>query len=327
MKYTFAIASVTLASAYKSELLSRELQEALGIIWEGNWSGSHHKLPTDETYPDEFTWANKDGVNYLTAMRNQHIPQYCGACWAHGAVSALQDRIKIARGAKGPDAILSVQHMLNCANVGSCSGGSLGGPYQWLHKISASTGTGISYESGQPYLACSSDSEEGFCPNADFTCSAINTARTCGSFSQEGGSCTGLNRYPNATIADYGHIRGNDAMQKEIYNRGPIACGIQAKPLLNYEGGIHVEKSYTTDHVISVVGWGKDDTVGPYWIVRNSWGEFYGEMGFNRVAFGSLHLGSACTWAVPGDYSAVELHNQFPCHEGGDNCADSSSVV
>ena len=87
-----------------------------------------------------------------------NIPQYCGSCWAHGSISALGDRIKIARNARGIDINLSVQHLLNCGGVGSCHGGSVIGPYFWMHKISQQN-AGISYETSNPYLACSSESQ------------------------------------------------------------------------------------------------------------------------------------------------------------------------
>ena len=32
--------------------------------------------------PESLNWGNKDGVNYLTNIKNQHTPQYCGSCWA-----------------------------------------------------------------------------------------------------------------------------------------------------------------------------------------------------------------------------------------------------
>jgi len=142
----------------------------------------------------------------------------------------LADRLKIKRGANTIDINPSVQHILNCGNAGSCHGGSAGGVYQWIHSNG-----GVSLETSMPYIACSSESQEGFCPNVDLTCNALNTARTCGSFSAEAGPCSGLSQFPNISIADYGSISGADAMQKEIFNRGPIACGIAADPLLNYE--------------------------------------------------------------------------------------------
>mmetsp|Transcript_34271 Transcript_34271/g.53242 ORF Transcript_34271/g.53242 Transcript_34271/m.53242 type:complete len:336 (+) Transcript_34271:78-1085(+) len=314
----------------QSEILSREKQEGMGIKWRGNKSNSHEMLSAVKI-PDVFNWCNfhnegqKDGVNYCTMSRNQHIPQYCGSCWAHGAVSALADRVKIARKAQGIDINPSVQHMLNCGGVGSCKGGSVDGPYQWIHEISEKTGSGISYETGQPYLACSSDSDEGFCGHVDLTCNLANTARTCGSFDSEGGSCSGLTSYPNVTISDYGSISGASAMKKEIFARGPITCGIDANPLLNFESGIISKKSDDTDHVISVVGWGSDEKEGDYWWVRNSWGEYWGEMGYVRVAFGALNVEDQCAWATPKTFTALEFDNQVHCHEGGDNCAQKST--
>jgi cathepsin X len=267
--------------------------------------------------PDAFTWCDKDGVNYCTQTRNQHIPQYCGSCWAHGAISALGDRIKIARKAQGIDINLAIQHMLNCGNAGSCHGGSVMGPYAWIKDISTKTGSGIAYESVNPYQACSSESTEGFCKGANWQCSAINVARTCGTFTASGGKCVGLKFYPNATVTEYGTVSGADAMAAEIYARGPITCGIDASPILKYTGGIASDAGEGIDHVVSVVGWGSDSGK-QYWIVRNSWGESWGNMGYIYVEKGknALMLEEQCGWAVLGAFTE---HN-FPCFEAGENC-------
>lgn len=58
-------------------------------------------------------------------------------------------------------------------------------------------------------------------------------------------------------------------MQKEIMARGPISCGIDAQPILEYTGGIFKGAGMGIDHVISVVGWGTENGES-YWIVRNS---------------------------------------------------------
>merc|ERR1711865_991751 len=145
-------------------------------------------------------------------------------------MGALEDRIKIARNGTGPEIQLSIQHVLNCGTAGSCHGGSHSGVYQWIQKISDETGSGVSYETSNPYMACSTENQEGMCPDGDWTCTALNVARTCGTFGEE---CVGLTHYPNATIKEHGHISGPDAMQKEIHLNGPIACTIAADDIRN----------------------------------------------------------------------------------------------
>lgn len=307
---------VAFSSARLSEVWTPEQEAAAGIVANSYTSTRPQDLLGAEELPEAFTWCNKDGVNYCTMNRNQHIPQYCGSCWAHGAVSALGDRIKIARGAKGIDINLSVQHILNCGNAGSCHGGSVVAPYHWIYQLSKK-GSGISYETANPYMACSSDSTEGFCPKVDWSCNDMNTARTCSTFTSNGGHCAGLKVFPNATVTEYGSVSGPENMAKEIFARGPITCGIDANPLLKYTGGVISEKGTGVDHVVSVVGWGVEDGK-EYWMVRNSWGEYWGEMGYVKVEKGNnaLHLEDQCAWAVPGTWTELN----YPCYEGGENC-------
>jgi cathepsin X len=62
----------------------------------------------------------------------------------------------------------------------------------------------------------------------------MNTCRTCSTFTENGGVCNGLTKYPNATVNEYGSVTGADKMKAEIFARGPIAIGINAEPVLKY---------------------------------------------------------------------------------------------
>merc|ERR1712146_853070 len=77
----------------------------------------------------------------------------------------------------------------------------------------------------------------------------------------------------------------------EIYNNGPISCGIDASPILKYTSGIVSDEGEGIDHVISVVGWGEEEGK-QYWIVATageSTGARWAMCGWRRAI---MH----CTW-------------------------------
>ena len=94
-------------------------------------------------------------------------------------------------------------------------------------------------------------------------------------------------------------------MQAEIYARGPISCVMDVtQTLLDYTGGVFTsrEGKWLGKHAVEVTGWGVDEeTNTPYWIVRNSWGTYWGENGWFRIAMGQnlLNIELLCSWGVP----------------------------
>lgn len=92
-------------------------------------------------------------------------------------------------------------------------------------------------------------------------------------------------------------------MKKEISERGPLGCGVHVTDKFEaYTGGIYSEFVLfpMMNHEISVVGYGVENGE-EYWIGRNSWGTYWGEMGFFRIKMHKDNLGieNDCIAAVP----------------------------
>jgi len=239
--------------------------------------------------PKQWIWNNIDGVNYLTNMKNQHVPQYCGSCWAQAATSSLSDRIKIMRKAAWPDINIAPQVLISCEMKDQgCHGGEPLNAFEYIHD------NYITDETCAIYRARGHDNGA--------ECSPMLRCKNCAPHED----CFIPDSFYQYTVTEYGPVTGEKEIMQEIYQRGPVACGIAVtEELEKYTGGIFEDKTGDLNivHDISIVGWGEDEEGTPYWTIRNSWGTHWGEQGFLRLIRGknNLAIESNCAWAVPKD--------------------------
>jgi len=245
---------------------------------------------TPEDLPQKFDWRWKDRTNFATPIRSQLMPKFCGSCWAFAVTSAISDRMKIQNNATLVDITLAPQVLLDCGDdyqLGTCEGGSASAAHQFIHE------NGITDETCAPYMAAD------YVYRGEQDC-RDTMCRTCDRF----GSCAAIPNPIKHSIAEYGDLEGEAAMMAEVYARGPIVCAIYAhsKSFEYYTGGIIVDRTEynETTHDISIVGWGVEDGIN-YWIGRNSYGTYWGEVGWFRIERGvnCLLIESECHWSTP----------------------------
>jgi cathepsin X len=262
-------------------------------------------LVSATSLPDTFSWAEVNGTNYLTRILNQHIPEYCGSCWAHAAMSCLADRVKIQSKGRS-DAVPAIQVILNCANAGTCDTTDTD---EWRAGLNLAGVNSYKYVSA---FGVPDDSCQSYRANVQ-SCDPVNVCQTCSATCDTGskpqhchgpGTCKAVASYPKFGATAYGQVKGVDGMMAQVASAGPIACTLVSEPLDIYTGGIirkaPGKQSTHIDHVVSIVGWGQTEEA-PYWLVRNSWGSAWGESGFFRIERGSnaFMIESNCSWVTP----------------------------
>ena len=132
MKAITATLFGVLASAHNQGFIKSSIEPPAPML-------GAEKVYDYESTPTEMFWNNVNGTNYLTNVYNQHMPQYCGSCWAQAATSVLLDRIKIARNAAWPDINISPQPLLSCLQKNTttqedwgCFGGDTKDAFDWM---------------------------------------------------------------------------------------------------------------------------------------------------------------------------------------------------
>ena len=86
-----------------------------------------------------------------------------------------------------------------------------------------------------------------------------------------------------------------EQLKTALIEHGPLAAPIRYdKALENYKGGVFKGNDMgMINHVVLLIGW---DDEKEAWLVKNSWGEKWGEKGFGWIKYGSNNIGVFAAW-------------------------------
>ena len=225
--------AVAVRSEYKSELVLQDAKEVGDYILTA--------LPKTLGLPVELDYRK---LGLLTLDLNQHIPVYCGSCWAHASMSSIADRIKIKTGGKMRDVVPSIQVLVNCGNAGTCNGGDSNAANAWVFK-----------NGGIPDVTCQQYQAK------NMECTDMNTCQNC----DPNNGCYAQTTYDKITISEYGTARGDDNIMAEIAARGPVSAYLNANCIETYTGGINMYDTCNPkqiNHAIQLNGWGTENGTG-----------------------------------------------------------------
>lgn len=214
------------------------------------------------TLPRAFDWREYDAV---TGVKDQTM---CGSSWAFSTTGNIEG-VYAAKTKKLVS--LSEQELIDCDQEDDgCEGGSISNAFD---TIMSKLGGGLEEEKTYPY-------------RGDDKACRLNKKATQ----------VKINGYVSVS-------RDETDMAKYLVENGPMAVAINAYALQFYVTGVSHPIQFFCDggnenlsHSVLIVGYGVDRTkfthkAVPYWIIKNSWGEGWGEKGYFRLYRGDGSCG------------------------------------
>ncbi|OAY22689.1 probable cysteine protease RD19C [Manihot esculenta] len=217
-------------------------------------------LPTNDL-PTDFDWRDKGAV---TNVKDQGS---CGSCWSFSATGALEGAHFLSTGKL---VSLSEQQLVDCDHecdpeeYGACDSGCNGGLMTSAFEYTLKAG-GLEREEDYPYTGT------------------------------DRGSCKFDRSKIAASVSNFSVISiDEDQIAANLVNHGPLAVGINAMFMQTYIGGVSCPYicSKRQDHGVLLVGYGAAGYAPirfkekPFWIIKNSWGENWGENGYYKICRG-----------------------------------------
>ncbi len=208
-----------------------------------------------------FDWRDVEGINYITAIKNQGG---CGSCVAFAAIAVLEAVIQIETDIIF-DSDLSESHLF------FCGGGSCGMGWYLDEATNFIKNTGVVDELCFPYNSYDMD---------------------CNQKEDNWRSRT-------IQIKKSGSIYNNEEIKQALIEYGPLLASFHVyEDFSSYSSGVyeHVWGKVVGGHAIAIIGF--NDT-GEYWICKNSWGPNWGENGFFNIKYGECGI-DTCVYYFDG---------------------------
>jgi cathepsin B len=249
-------------------------------------------IPSD--FDSRIKWNNCK--NTISTVRDQSA---CGSCWAFASTEAFEDRRCIAT---GKDVRFSTQDTAGCCRSFACgfsmgcNGGQPSSALDWMSRTGVVTG-GNWFERNnatggcKPYLLqpCAhhvpASSKYPACPSEEYS---VQCTSKCSD--DAAGKTYADDKTKGAKAVSFSSVEG---MQSAIMTNGPLAVAFTVySDFPTYKSGVyqHTSGSALGGHAVEMIGWGVEDGT-PYWLIKNSWNEQWGDGGYFKIRRGNDECG------------------------------------